>query len=124
MPTSINPSFFDDSLIKNDDPNAWKSYTGRPNPALRNSNLQPISELPESHDLRINTIEIQQNNRENERKLFVAWEWEVCWAKVAGIGDDDDTARAKTHRQNVDLQSKCLQEKGIGRLENTMTNRD
>ena len=70
MPTSINPSFFDDSLIKNDDPNAWKSYTGRPNPALRNSNLQPISELPESHDLRINTIEIQQNNREHEREVF------------------------------------------------------
>ena len=70
MPTSINPSFFDDSLIKNDDPNAWKSYTGRPNPALRNSNLQPISELPESHDLRINSIEIQQNNREHEREVF------------------------------------------------------
>ena len=47
----------------------------------------------------------------------------MCSAKVAGIGDDD-TERAKTHRQNVCLQSKCLQDKGIGRLENTITNRD
>ena len=72
MPTPINPSFFDDSLIKKDDPNAWKSYTGRPNPALRNSNLQPISELPDSHDLRINTIEIQQNNEETKREIIEA----------------------------------------------------
>jgi len=70
MSSPINPSFFNDSLIKKEDPNAWKSYIGRPNPALRNSNLQPISELPDSHDLRINTIEIQQNNRENEREVF------------------------------------------------------
>lgn len=70
MPIPINPAFFDDSLIKKDDPNAWKFYTGRPNPALRNSNLQPISELPHTHDLRINTIEIQQNNEENERQVF------------------------------------------------------
>jgi hypothetical protein len=70
MPTLINPSFFDDSLIKKDDPNAWKSYTGRPNPALRNSNLQPISEVPDSHDLPINTIEIQQNNEESKREII------------------------------------------------------
>lgn len=70
MPTTINPSFFDDNLIKKDDPNAWKSYTGRPNLALRNSNLQPISELPKSHDLRINTIEFQQNNREDKREVL------------------------------------------------------
>ena len=70
MPSPINPSFFNDSLIKKEDPNAWKSYTGRPNPVLRNSNLQPISELPDSDDLHINTIEIQQNNRENEREVF------------------------------------------------------
>lgn len=68
MPTPINPSFFDDILIKRDDPNAWKSYTGRPNLPLRNSNLQPISELPD-HNEPINTI-IEENKDENKREVL------------------------------------------------------
>jgi len=68
MPTPINPSFFDDILIKRDDPNAWKSYTGRPNLPLRNSNLQPISELPD-HNEPINTIIDDKNTPSNIRKI-------------------------------------------------------
>ena len=67
MPTP-NPFFFDDILIKRNDPNAWKSYTGRPNLPLQNSNLQPISELPD-HNPPINTI-IQENKDENKREVL------------------------------------------------------
>ena len=69
MPTPIKPSFFHDNLIKKDDPNAWKSYTGRPNLALRNSNLQPISELPDHKEPIISIIHPKEND-ENMREVI------------------------------------------------------